>query len=52
MLALTYFYIFKVNQEKVNSLCMQMHCGSSLTDDIFQFYNAINCQTNDATYLY
>ena len=42
MLVWTLFSLFKVNQESVNSLFMQVQCASSLANGILLFYRGIN----------
>ena len=54
MLVYTIFSLVtsQVNQERVNSLFMQVHCASSLTDDILLFCSGNNCQKSDVAYLF
>ena len=42
MLVYTIFSLSKKNQEGVNSLFMQVHCASSLSDVMLLLYSAIN----------
>ena len=50
MLVWTIFSLFKVNQERVDSLFMQ--CANSLTDGILLFYNEINYEKDNVEYLF
>ena len=49
MLVYTIFLLFKVNQETVDSLFMQVQCASSLMNGILLFYSEISCQKDDVT---
>ena len=46
------FLLFKVNQERVNCLFIQVQCASSLRDSILLFYSEINSQMGNLTYRY
>ena len=52
MLVWTIFSLFKINQESVNSLFVQLQCASSLRDGILLFYSGIDCQKSDVAYLF
>ena len=48
--SLDFFSLFKVNQERMNSLFVPAQFASSLTDGILLFYSGSNCKKDDRSY--